>query len=201
MKKVLSILGYLFAIGTIITIIESCIEKKVIEGLPYYIIISVICFISSKLIKEKKDVEEVTEVLDENWKKLSNKFYINEKEEQIKLNEEIISFKEIIDVELEENIEHIEKTVGDNISKGRAGMGIITPVYRGKTKINTTTTTEGICNFLRIKIKLNNITNPLIVYNFINAKTNIDENYNQKKIEAEKCTLVIENIIKKLSTQ
>ncbi len=194
MKKLFLFLTYLFTAATVITFIECILENRIIEGIYTYIVIAIISFILSKIIKENKKEEEVEEILDENWKKVSNKFFVNENNREIMINHEIIAFRDIIDVKLEEDIHQIERTIGNN--KSRGGVGIIIPSYTGNTKINTTTSTEEFSNYLRIKIKLNSISNPLVVYDFINKRVNIDNAYINKKLEAEKCVTVIENIIK-----
>lgn len=194
MKKLFLFLTYLFTAATVITFIECILENRIIEGIYTYIVIAIISFILSKIIKENKKEEEVEEILDENWKKVSNKFFVNENNREIMINHEIIAFRDIIDVKLEEDIHQIERTIGNN--KSRGGVGIIIPSYTGNTKIDTTTSTEEFSNYLRIKIKLNSISNPLVVYDFINKRVNIDNAYINKKLEAEKCVTVIENIIK-----
>lgn len=153
------------------------------------------------------------------WEKIAFNFYINQEYKKLKVNKREICFGDIINVDLIEDEESISKTTGTNKTKGKAqkhiapikgiiGGAVLGPAgamiggtsgktdIKSKTKVNTTTKNIYYCTNLSIKITLNDINNPMIMYNFISMRT--DKNsyiYKNNYDKAQRCISIIQAII------
>lgn len=175
-----------------------------------------------KILRGKFETPEdvrIEKIENSKWKLLEHNFYISEEYQRLRINKREIDFSSIIDVDLIEEGTSISKTTGENITKGKSqkhiapvkgliGFGIAGPVgaiiggTSGKTDIETTTTVNTVtqnidyCTNLSLKITLNDISNPMIIYKLINIKTRKDSfTYASSYKKAQKCISIIQAII------
>lgn len=175
--------------------------------------------IKRKLRKERKESRKLSRELQKieqrKWKKLFRNFYISEEYEKIRVNRRDIPFSQIMNAEILEDNTVISKTTGYNKSVGQkhtapvkaalgaglfGGVGAIIGGTSGKittkTKIDTTTENIDICKSLSIKIQINDINNPLIIYKIIKSPISKDTyTYEFEYEAAQKCIAMLQVII------
>lgn len=196
--------GGLFCIGWIIDIV------KIVNG-------------NFEIIEDTSLTED--KIKDNKWKQICYNFYVSEEYQKLRINKQEINFSSIIDVDLIEDETNESRTTGNNITKGKSkkhiapikgliGFGIAGPVgaivggtagktnLKSKTKVNTVTRSVNYCTNLSLKITLNDINNPMIIYKLIHGRVNKNMGiYKRAYLNAQKCVSMLQAIISNNTAQ
>lgn len=196
-------------------ITNSYYEVREIGGGIFFGIIAIIClfFPIKKIIikiksnnKEKKEEQQKIKEYEEKRGivKISSNVSLIEKEKIIILNKNEYHFEDIIGCELIEDgnsITSISSKKKSSLGKAVAGgvlfggVGAIIGGTSGKTK--STAIETNYCNNLKLKITINNLSNPCEFIEFINRQTNKQSlKYKQFYEEAQKIISVIDIVCK-----
>ena len=174
--------------------------------------------IASGNFETAEDVKN-EKIEDEKWKQLAYNFYISEEYQKLRVNKKEIDFGSIVDVDLMEDGTSASITTGTNKTKGKSKKhiapvkGVVGGLLFGpagaivgatsgktdvKTKTNVNTITKNIdyCTDLSIKITVNDINNPMIMYKLINGKVKKDSvTYRSSYEKAQRFVSIIQVII------
>lgn len=164
-----------------------------------------------KIKIEKQKEKELKHIEKAKWIKLAENFLVSEEYQTLKINNKDINFIDIISAELieDENVTTITKgkeKSQKHVSLGKAivggalfgDVGAIIGGTSGKTTTNVKSKMENVeyCTKLYIKITINDINNPYILYKFISMKTKKNSwMYSIIKGSAEKAISTLDVII------
>ena len=142
--------------------------------------------IIDKLKSKDKPIEEK---MDREYEKITDTFWINQKQKTILINNESFKFSEILSAELVE--ESIEKNTISGIGKTYNTFGTMYGVGLNSKLINR----------LDVEIKTTNMSNAFINIPFLKVglRTGLDKNskkYKEAHIKAQKCVSILQLIIK-----
>ena len=159
LKGILGILGVLIMLSSPI-VIKICINlhpdyKKELENRK-----------KEKNQKQKNNNSKV--FINDNYKLIysyfTNNFYINENEKKLCINNKIYDFKDILDYEIVNDESSItKKSLGSALGRSLL-FGDIIGGLTAKNKSNK------YCNDLRIKVTINDLSNPIVNISFVNGK-------------------------------
>lgn len=172
-----------------------------------------------KMRFEKEKQNELMAIEANKWKNISNNFCISEEYKKIRVNNQDISFEQLISAELLENSQTMSITTGTNKTKGKnkkhiapgkalVGGALLGPVgaiiggtsgkttVNSKTRVNTMTSDIEYCKDLTVKIVLKDINNPLIMYKLVTYGINKNSSkYLKVYNDAQRCVATIQAIV------
>ncbi len=181
--------------------------------------ISVLCFVifiilniisgnlkfKQKIMLKKKEEMLIERDKAEGWEIIElNKFSLNENKKMLKINNNEYKFKDIIGCEVLENETSIINTVSQKkVSLGKAVIGgaLIGPagaIIGGNAgKTNSKSTQSSTCSSLKIKINLNNLSNPCEFIEFLKFPVNKENHFYKEAFEkVQKIVSIIDIICK-----
>lgn len=138
---------------------------------------------------------------------LPKKFALNEEKELLMVNGKVFEFKDVLGSELEidgyieqssyssahsENHPSLSRGLLGQAMFGTAGAVVGSLSGKTTTKVSTTTTTNEICNSIAVKIKINNLHEPLeVIELIIKPIQKRSNNYINLKASAERVNAII----------
>ena len=190
---VLGLLGLLIDIATGLKILGFSLLFLVM----YFVCINTL----GQKEKEDKDKQEMDQ---QGYKKIINNFWVSEELKKLKINNSIYNFENILGYELIEDGNTIVNTTGKkkaSVGKAIVGgallgdAGAIIGGTSGKTSSKSVET--HYCNNLKLKITINDLTNPCEFLKFIDYQTKKDTNkYKTSYENIQKVMSIIDIIIK-----